>query len=627
MNEYLSADRPVFSSTEDRFQRYTFSKRIAETIINRKNEDCIVLGIYGAWGEGKTSVINFILSELQQNNDILTIKFNPWRYKDEDDLLKQFFNSLSGVLNKGLKSNKEKLGDFLSRYAKCLNIDIPVIGNIGGAVEGIGHVMSEVDVDELKKRIGTCLKDNQQKVVVFIDDIDRLEKAEIHAIFRLVKLTADFPNTVYVLSFDERMVAAAIGERFGEGDKIAGENFLQKIVQVPLKLPHAQIESLRDYCIGQIDQALDSNFIKLSETDKLRLAKDFPVALLPAINTPRLAVRLANSIAFALPLLRGEVNIVDLIFIEGIKVLYSESYDAIKQNPDLFVKSFYDGIADGPDNRKVKELTKLIETLLQPLSRLQAHGLKVLLKELFPNAALTTINAKVEFEGFEDKNKRLADVNYFNRYFTYTLRPGEISDVSFHHWLQLSENGSEDAVIISEMKKIIEFSSVDKFLYKLRLQEDNLSLNAAATLTKSLAKVGDYFYTSGLHLTHNWLSEPRGQLGIFIGSIMARFSDKHNHLTIAEDLLLVANPFSFSLDLFRQFALITKDSSKVFDIETINKFSGILVERGRIESGDQMLWEAFPEVGSTIVHHWFNIEPDQVNSYITEWIGQTCTSE
>ena len=54
-NNFLS-DRPIANKQEDKFQRYDFAKRIANTIIERENEDCIVIGIYGAWGEGKTSV-------------------------------------------------------------------------------------------------------------------------------------------------------------------------------------------------------------------------------------------------------------------------------------------------------------------------------------------------------------------------------------------------------------------------------------------------------------------------------------------------------------------------------------------------------------------------------------------
>src|SRR5690606_27643657 len=113
MDLNFSSDNPIFRSTDDRFQRYGFSRQIANTIISRRSQDCITIGIYGAWGEGKTSVLNFIDQELQQDENVLTVKFNPWRYQDENTLLLQFFNLLAQTLDARLKTKKEKLGELI----------------------------------------------------------------------------------------------------------------------------------------------------------------------------------------------------------------------------------------------------------------------------------------------------------------------------------------------------------------------------------------------------------------------------------------------------------------------------------------------------------------------------------
>jgi predicted KAP-like P-loop ATPase len=94
MGNNFSSDIPVATQNDDKFHRYGFAKRIANTVIDRENEDCIVIGIYGAWGEGKTSVINFIDSELREHENIITLKFNPWRYNDENSLLIHFLTNL-----------------------------------------------------------------------------------------------------------------------------------------------------------------------------------------------------------------------------------------------------------------------------------------------------------------------------------------------------------------------------------------------------------------------------------------------------------------------------------------------------------------------------------------------------
>jgi predicted KAP-like P-loop ATPase len=276
MDTNFSSDRPISNKQDDKFQRYGFAKRIANTIVERESEDCIVIGVYGAWGEGKTSVINFIETELKQKENIIAIKFNPWRYNDENSLLIQFFQKLAAALDAKLKTTGEKIGSLFKKYGKLLKIDIPLIGvNIGDAVEGAGDILDDVDIETLKERIGVILKENKSKVVIFIDDIDRLDKVEIHSIFRLVKLTADFLNTTYILSFDEEMVSAAIGERFGEGNQKSGQNFLEKIIQVPLKIPVAQPEALKQFCFQLVDKAINSNNISLTEDEERRFVSEF----------------------------------------------------------------------------------------------------------------------------------------------------------------------------------------------------------------------------------------------------------------------------------------------------------------------------------------------------------------
>src|SRR5690606_5537173 len=111
-------------------------------------------------------------------------------------LLIQFFQKLAIALDANLKTTGEKIGTLFKKYGKLLKIDIPLVGvNIGDAVESAGDILGDVDIETLKERIGLILKENKSKVVIFIDDIDRLDKVEIHSIFRLVKLTADFLNT------------------------------------------------------------------------------------------------------------------------------------------------------------------------------------------------------------------------------------------------------------------------------------------------------------------------------------------------------------------------------------------------------------------------------------------------
>ncbi len=174
--------------------------------------------------------------------------------------------------------------------------------------------------------------------MVFIDDIDRLDRSEIHAIVRLVKLTAGFDYTTYVLAFDDEVVAAALAERYpGGSERDAGQNFLEKIIQVPLRLPPAHPDALLSLTLEHIGAALHQAATDLTERQKNEFRRYFDPAFLARVRTPRLGKRYANGLAFGLPLVRGEVSVGDFLLIEAVRVIYPKVYKSVRSNRDLFL--------------------------------------------------------------------------------------------------------------------------------------------------------------------------------------------------------------------------------------------------------------------------------------------------
>lgn len=113
-------DDAVTDPKDDRFQRWPFAQRIAQTIVARKESSCIVIGVYGAWGDGKTSVLNFIERELRQSSNIVCLKFNPWRFGDEATLIRSFFHNVANALSLSLSTRVEKIGELLNQYSSVL---------------------------------------------------------------------------------------------------------------------------------------------------------------------------------------------------------------------------------------------------------------------------------------------------------------------------------------------------------------------------------------------------------------------------------------------------------------------------------------------------------------------------
>lgn len=487
MDNYIS-DNAISSKDEDQFQRYDYAKRIAETISSRTSKDNIVFGLYGKWGEGKSSVLRFIENELDKEKT-LTVHFNPWRYGDEDGLLIEYFQTLAKALDKNIYSRKNRSFKFLKKFfsftgelSKLAYVDTKAIGNI----------LPQGNINQFKKRTEEFLTESNQKLIVFIDDIDRLDKDELFTLFRLIKLTADFSNTVYILSFDKEMVAKAIGQRFGNGDDLDGSSFLEKIIQIPVELPYFRDSELRGYTLGLVDEVLQKNNVKLSEAEQERYTDIFDDCLFEAINTPRSAIRYRNALEFSVPLLKGEVNMIDFIIFEGLKILYPDHVNFIKSHPDIFVHNYIKNNKLHFDTKEVdKEGTKdKIENLHKSLNESTQAGMRMALSSLFPRVS-----------GFYDKNKnfseeqiekdrlakRICNADYFERYLSYSVAKNEISDVEFSEFLKTLQESSDNDV--SQMaQKFITNTSMYKFLDKIRLVENNMNWDQEKKLIRFLFK-------------------------------------------------------------------------------------------------------------------------------------------
>ena len=293
LRQFVS-DEPISGADQDRFNRAPFASRIADTIARRPDPSSLVVGVFGPWGDGKTSVLKMMEEELQHHDHVIALHFNPWHFQSEDQLIRGFFSTLADGLDRKLNNAKEKIGKVLKDYGSLLSIGSVVLGGVvtlrpGDAAKGVGEAMSNVGLDELRSRIETFLAESGKRVVVLVDDIDRLDRTETHSMFKLVKLSAGFNYTSYVLAFDDGVVAAALGERYGAGGQQAGRAFLEKIIQVPLHLPPVDTVSLRLAAFEGVEAALSMAGIELKQAQVDAFIRHFVDGLEPRLSTPRVA--------------------------------------------------------------------------------------------------------------------------------------------------------------------------------------------------------------------------------------------------------------------------------------------------------------------------------------------------
>ncbi|HGZ6774434.1 TPA: P-loop NTPase fold protein [Vibrio parahaemolyticus] len=536
-----SSDSPVFEANQDRFKRWEFAKRIAKVISTRDDPSSIVLGLYGSWGNGKTSVLNFIEQNLAKDPNVIYLKFNPWRFGSEDDLLKGFFNDIIDALGRELYSNGDKLKEVISKAA-------PGVGALFGA-KGAGDAASSFisgpDLAELKTRVELALKCEKKRVLIAIDDIDRLDKLEIHSLFKLVKLTADFKYTSYILAFDKDVVTASLQERYSNTNSHAGEAFLEKIIQVPLHLPEVDKSVLNNYCFQSLNQALDYAQISLNQFENQYFIKGFYHGFDNLITTPRKAKLYGNTLLFSLPILKGEVNHVDLMLIEGLRVFCPTVYDMIKVNHRHFTGLLGSSQYHSKD-KDIEHIKKLVSTAISNDSILDKEGITSLLMQLFPKLEGVFGNHSYasDFLKTWDQEKRVCSPNYAPRYFSYAIQDDDISDEIVSQLIDASEEISSSTPGENPLSEILTPNNTNQVLRKVFRAFKNMTETQRINLAKMIASLGHTLPASSPLDFDTGIQKAV----LFIADVI-QTSEKVNRVNLAKELMQLSQSITFTVKL------------------------------------------------------------------------------
>jgi hypothetical protein len=624
--EAYSSDLPITSKEEDRFGRWPFAERIAETIAKREDPSSLVIGLYGPWGDGKTSTLQMMRSALQPNHQVVVVPFNPWHFGSEPQLLKGFFATLSAALGQSLSTWTEKMGGSLDKYGSLLslasvNIAHMIEVNPGNAVKGIGAALSSVELEELRSRVETFLKDQRIRVVVLIDDIDRLDREETHAIFKLVKLSASFQYTTFVLAFDDEMVAAALGERYGGGGATAGRHFLEKIVQVPLHLPPPDDTELRHLTFEGVDAALNLSGIRLSREQVEEFARHFVDGISPRLQTPRQAKLYGNALAFSLPLLRGEAYPVDLMLIEGIRIFYPKLYAAIRDNPDRFLKGPRDSHGDQPRN----DTMNLINTALEGIG-LQERDLERirtrLLAAIFPRLGASEYGS--EWEAIWAKRKRICSSEYFQRYFSYSIPPGDVSDSELAEFLEgLTANAPADAGTDEQFASWAKRRAMPRVISKLR-QFDSLT-NPSVIRNLAIAIVRNSIIIpreDGMMSIGGTYTEA----AILVSQLIKKLPMGDARASTMTGILQTNAPLVFKFECWRWLRHSSDESeeSRVFSVADESQLERLLADQISASATVRPLYEQFDHSVPALLWLWSTIDgTEAVAGAVHSWIHRS----
>ena len=332
----------------------SLSKTIANVI--RNSTPHFTIGIYGEWGTGKTTLMKSIESNLQETfsfeggKKILPLWFNAWKYEREDNvatisLLKtvgyaisghQRFDTLSKTIFKSLTIvNKDMMQNIAMQIVDKQNsIDDEEIDQKMDYLNKLYRDSVYYEgLDKIKEEMRAIRKqDPECRVVVFIDDLDRCSPNKALEVLESIKLFLDIEGFVFVIGLSHKTVTQLISHAY-LSTGIKGEDYIKKIIQIPIKIPSWSKESIIDLIENAVAPRLNSDYTKFLTQNSAMIAKVIDY-------NPRQLKRFINNVIIAFETFASkegspEIQFNEIFLVKILKAKWPDFYREFVSNEDF----------------------------------------------------------------------------------------------------------------------------------------------------------------------------------------------------------------------------------------------------------------------------------------------------
>ena len=422
---------PCTAEDEDLLGRIKEAQDLAEKIFQTDTSNAAyTLGLTAPWGAGTTS---FMLAmkdylEKQHSDETILLDFNPWMYRKAPNLTQIFFEEFS----RALAPYNSALASGFTRYVDhILAKDDSAWLQFGARLlpQGFKAKSTSEQYEFLKEEIGKL----GRKIMIFIDDVDRLDSEELIELFSLIRNSSlSFPYMSYILTYDKEYVASQLQKKFNEHSY----RYIEKILQEEYPLAKITPE--------QLEEALRLELKRIGYGDLWRDIKNSGFQLSYHLPTLRVIKRICNTLSSRRKELDSNVALFDWFIIELIRIQYPRVFDLLRVNYKRILK------IEG-DQYVVDILEKGEEQSPLATASLPDHPLyggiihpSRYLSEHQDSLQIKNVGLVIELIGMVwGTTRKVAPLqanhsDYIERYFYGTLRECEIDETEFREYVNLS---------------------------------------------------------------------------------------------------------------------------------------------------------------------------------------------
>lgn len=494
----IGSDVPIRTASQDLLRRAQFAERIAEILSELNLEEGRVFALRGPWGAGKSSLKNLVIEKLEaRSKGANWLEFNPWQWGDGDAIAKALFTQIADKLGGPFSTKAGKRALIFRRYgtvltgsgtslvkasgntqlislllanasvlalATSVGFEMPKATTIAGAlaiasvgVPLVGRAMlyfgrdqwSE-PLDRIRSALEKSLRELEKPLVVFVDDIDRLEPDQIRLLVRQIKVNANLPNIAFVLLFQPSIVESAL-------DPIAnnqGRDFLKKIVQANFDLPTVSGSVIHEIMDNELNRLIGAYATKENGFQEVRWGNVLIGVIRPFILNLRDARRYISSVSIHMPLHRGknilEVNVIDFLCLEVLRVFEPAIHAIFFAERELLLQEGrFSGDRESDSHRA--RLHDLIARAQKP----HQPAVEAAVRLLFPKTdwAFSGSHYGDEWYTSWSSARQVCSPRFFPRYFELQTPAGDISESEFKDFLSASGDAESLCIAVNNIEQ------------------------------------------------------------------------------------------------------------------------------------------------------------------------------
>ena len=396
----------------------------------------MTIAVQGDWGTGKTSIMTMIKNELKNLKNLNLVWFNTWQFSQFNLGDKLPLTMLNKLVNE--VSNNKESENFKYIKKAMVGVADAILGHIsGGAIEVSSFLDNEENLFEAIERLKESFQKlvnekagDEGRVIIFIDDLDRIEPERAVELLEVLKIFLDCEKCIFVLAIDYSVVTRGVkvkyGNDFSEGK---GKSFFDKIIQVPFKMPVGSydISLYVKKCFEDIGMEVEEetlpqyiNLIKYSIGNNPRSMKRLFNSFLLLSNisdSEILEDSLNRQILFALLCMQSSYELMYNYIIEKRLDLDGEFFNELKnEKNDIFKKIEM-------NEKEISQFTRFIENFYNLLDKdgdgeINKEDEMEVFRKVLNFSTVTSSSAEIE----ENEDSILRDYRSKNRNIARTIK-------------------------------------------------------------------------------------------------------------------------------------------------------------------------------------------------------------